>query len=294
LKRWSGKVVVNTHSTKAGAIGRVAAWFAGVDLISHTVHGFGFNQYQSYVKRSFLFVVEQFCTLLSDKIICVSQKDRLHGDKFLWTFKAKSLVIRAGVPLQRFYPAKLPKKKELIIGTISCLKPQKNIQDLISSFALLTRMKELTIYELRLEILGDGDQKSFILDLLQALGIRKKVKFLGWQSDVCSYIQKWDIFALSSLWEGLPCSVLEARLCQLPVVAYDVGGISEVIEHGKNGFLVEPGNKKQLTEYLAKLVKDVQLRKAMASFEDDLQLFSENKMLSDYEKLFKDLFAQKN
>ena len=94
---------------------------------------------------------------------------------------------------------------------------------------------------------------------------------------------------MSSLWEGLPCTVVEARLSKLPVVAYDVGGIYEVIQDGENGFLINPGNWKELCAKLKLLVNDDGLYKKISLHQDDLLDFSNEVMVKKHLDLYKSL-----
>jgi glycosyltransferase involved in cell wall biosynthesis len=102
-------------------------------------------------------------------------------------------------------------------------------------------------------------------------------------------MRNWKIFAMSSLWEGLPISVVEARLCRLPVVAYDVGGIFEVIFNGENGFLVPPKDVIKLSEYLKILTEDERLWQKMSEYKDEISDFSDNAMIEKHVQLYKKL-----
>ena len=100
---------------------------------------------------------------------------------------------------------------------------------------------------------------------------------------------EWDVFALSSLWEGLPCAVVEARLLRLPVVAYNVGGIAEVIMHEHNGMLLKPGDVDGLYCALKIVASDAQFRWALAQGSEDLSSFSEGTMATQHADLYKQL-----
>jgi len=96
-------------------------------------------------------------------------------------------------------------------------------------------------------------------------------------------------FALSSLWEGLPCSVIEARLSRLPVIAYDVGGISEVIVHGNNGFLVKSGDWQGLATHMVQVIVDPLCYRALAKHEDALSDFHNQTMVKNHKILYQKL-----
>ena len=87
---------------------------------------------------------------------------------------------------------------------------------------------------------------------------------------------------MSSLWEGLPCAVVEARLSKLPVIAYDVGGIYEVLNDGQNGFLIFPGDWKTLAKKIGLVVQDNNLHKSMSLHSDDLLDFKNSIMVQKH------------
>ena len=99
--------------------------------------------------------------------------------------------------------------------------------------------------------------------------------------------RSWDAFALSSLWEGLPCAVVEARLCKLPVVAYNVGGIREVIYNGKNGHLITPGNWQDMAKTLNTLVTTPSYHYTLSTYADALTAFDIPCMVEQHCKLYK-------
>jgi glycosyltransferase involved in cell wall biosynthesis len=206
LKKQNPQIIVHTHSTKAGIFGRWAAFFSGIKNRIHTVHGFGFNKYQSKLRWLMIYILELITVCVTTKFVCVSQKDIDEGTRLFPNFKKKSTLIRAAVDYQTFYlPAKktsLEKKNNnLTIGTISCFKPQKNLFDLLKAFELAVTATPPKL--LRLQIIGDGTQRAELEQWIFEHNLIDQIELLGWQNNVKPWLEQWDIFTLSSLWEGL-------------------------------------------------------------------------------------------
>jgi len=292
IKREHPMVVVHTHSTKAGVLGRLAAFFAGISERVHTVHGFGFNDFQSRPVRLIMISIEYVMSLLTTHYVCVSENDRAIGAKLFPYFAQKSSLIRAAVDWDCFCINTRVKAidSNLIIGTVSCFKPQKNLIDLLRAFKYVyNKLSVRNRNRIFLHIIGDGALRSDLEAFVRENGLEDKVVFLGWQANVNLFMQGWNIFAMSSLWEGLPCAIIEARLSKLPVVCYDVGGIAEVVVNDKNGFVVKIGQWHMLADKLLCLVQNDQLRTTIANYNDNLDAFKNSTMIYEHETLYRKL-----
>jgi glycosyltransferase involved in cell wall biosynthesis len=253
--------IVHTHSSKAGIIGRIAAKLAGVKIIIHTIHGYGFNETQKlFIKRFYTFL-EKICALFSDKLIVVTKEDIKKGLYYKIAEKDKFVLIRAGIDTI-FYKGFIqsPNFRETlgigadikIIVTIGPFKPQKNLKDFIKAASLVaSRFKNIMFL-----IVGDGPQRKELETLIEKLNLKDKILMLGWRTDIAEILKVSDIFVLTSLWEGLPCSIIEAMCCVKPVVANSVDGVKEIVVDGKNGFLVEPNNYVKTAEKIIYLLSN--------------------------------------
>jgi len=289
LKKKYPDIIIHTHSTKAGIMGRWAAFFAGIKKRMHTVHGFGFNEYQSTLRWYFIYILEYLTSLITTHYVCVSKKDQLEGVKRFPNFKQKSSLIRAAVAWDTFFlPAKqtnfFDTQKSFTIGTIACFKPQKNIFDLLKAFKQ-THQKVAPI-QLNLEIIGDGEQRPHIEAWIKNNNLTSAITLLGWQHDVRQWLHSWNLFVLSSLWEGLPCAVIEARLSKIPVIAYNVGGINEVVFNNKNGFIIKPGDWQTLANKISHLITNPNLYKQTCLYPDDLSDFNNKNMIKKHLDLY--------
>jgi glycosyltransferase involved in cell wall biosynthesis len=251
LKKEHTTIQVHTHSTKAGYMGRWAAFFAGITTRIHTVHGFGFNDYQPTFIHSIAYILEYCTALITTSYICVSTHDLALGKKKLPGFKQKAHLIRAAVDDQKFIAAqrlKEPQKDFLVFGTIACFKPQKNLLDLLKAFHFVHQYNPLT----HLDVIGDGIQRPLLEKFIKEHQLEQAVTLHGWQHNVAPFMARWNCFVLSSLWEGLPCSIVEALFMEIPVIAYNVGGISDVLPESQ---LVDPGNWQMLAHKMQQLLQ---------------------------------------
>jgi glycosyltransferase involved in cell wall biosynthesis len=150
----------------------------------------------------------------------------------------------------------LKSRDPVIIGTACRLIEAKGVQELIAAISML---KE-EFPGVRLKVAGDGPHKDLLLRAARERNVLQEVEFLGWIDDLPPVLKTWDIFALPSYDEGLPIAILEAMSEGLPVVATDVGGIPELVENDRTGYLVSPGDVNALCTALRRLVIDCQLR----------------------------------
>ncbi|MDE0882315.1 MAG: glycosyltransferase [Myxococcota bacterium] len=259
-------VILHTHSSKAGVLGRLAAKWAGAKAV-HTVHGFGFHAGGSELARSVLLNVERSMRRLSDWVLTVAQADRQFGiDKGLMLAE-KSSVIRSGIDVRAFarqpelgralrgelgIPAEAP-----VIGTVACLKAQKAPLDHIEAFAeFLTHEPEAHFIWV-----GDGELMDALRQrLAQDKTLQARVHLLGWSDRIVALLSALDLFLLISLWEGLPRSLLEARAAGLPCVVSDTCGNPEAIGYGDCGVVVPMNAPTQAAQALLKLWRNPQRR----------------------------------
>jgi glycosyltransferase involved in cell wall biosynthesis len=291
LKTQFPRLIVHTHSTKAGLLGRWAAFFAGIKQRVHTVHGFGFHPHQSLMAWSSAYILELVTSFITTHYICVSVQDAQIGAKFFPRFSTKNSLIRAAVDMQKFYvPAQFerpfPQQTDpFIFGTVSCFKKQKNLFDLLKAFDKVRQHNS----NVRLEIIGDGVLRTQLEDWITQHNLQNFVTLHGWQDDVASFMLNWHAFVLSSLWEGLPCSVVEARLMKLPVLSYNTGGIPEIINSGTNGFLYPQGHWYELADGMLALTQQQHLYNKLRSFKEDLHDFNNSAMVEKHLELYNSL-----
>jgi glycosyltransferase involved in cell wall biosynthesis len=298
LKKEYAHIIVHTHSTKAGIVGRWAAFFAGIKNIIHTVHGFAFHNFQSWFTWTALYIPELITSFITTKFVFVSQADAQTAMRLFPRIKNKKVLIRAAIDDHHFITTQrqMVTKKEhthpFIIGTISCFKPQKNLLDLLKAFELAYKQDQ----NIRLEIIGDGQQRPALEAFISHHKLEKVVTLHGWQLDVAPIMKRWHIFALSSLWEGLPCAIIEARLLKLPIISYRIGGISDVIHHGVNGFLYDAINSaskrtnwQKLAQGFLMLAHDATLYATLAQYPDNLQNFTHDDMIKKHKELYQQL-----
>lgn len=288
LKKEHPKLIVHTHSTKAGIVGRWAAFFAGVKTRVHTVHGFAFHNNQPFWVWTPIYLAELITSCITTHFVCVSTADIRTGTRLFPRFAKKHSLIRAAVDWEQFYiPAhhaiSFPRTGgPFIFGTIACFKPQKNLFDLLEAFAEVHAKNRRT----RLEIIGDGAQRQQIEWWIKQHDLEQAITLHGWQHNVVPFMHNWHAFVLSSLWEGLPCAVVEARLLHLPVVCYRAGGIDDVINNGRNGFLVEQGKVYQLAQRMYELSQEHWLYNNMQNYPDELKDFQTQSMVEQHKRLY--------
>lgn len=259
--------IVHTHSSKAGILGRFAARLAGAKAIVHTVHGWSFNDYQPFFMRWIYILVERFTAKFSDKLIVVSYCDKAKGLENRIGNNNKYVLIRYGINFREFNVNDCDIRRELginnrdlAVGMISCLKPQKSPQD----FIRLAKLVNQGLPHTKFILVGDGVLRKKIERLINKYKLSKIVVLTGWRRDIPEILSTIDIFVLTSLWEGMPIAVLEAIASFKPVITTYTGGISEIIHEGDTGFLVPPQDMDSMAEKLKALLMDEALRRQIA------------------------------
>ncbi|MBI4051597.1 MAG: glycosyltransferase family 4 protein [Elusimicrobia bacterium] len=261
--------VVHTHSSKAGVLGRFAARLAGVPAILHTYHGFGFHGEQPFLLRRLLIGIEQLAARCSTRLIFVSRANQEMASRYRLSVLQKSVLIRSGIRLTEF-PAKLldsgKKKAELGVGmhkplviSVGNLKPQKNPED----FILLAKIVHEKNPDSRFLFIGDGELRLRLEGTLLRYGLMGKCLFPGWRRDIPEILAASDLFVLTSLWEGLPRSLVEAMKTGLACVCYDADGVRDLIQDGENGYLIPRGNVPSMAEKVLALLENEPLRKQL-------------------------------
>ncbi len=257
--------VVHTHSSKAGILGRLAAALAGVPVVVHTYHGFGFHDRQNPLVKSAYVLLERLCAAFTTRLVFVSRANAEYAEKNAISGAEGAALIRSGVRLADF-PAPVDKAKlktsvgigmhKTLVVSIGNLKPQKNAGDLVAAAAKAAAAAP----EARFVFLGDGPQRRALEAKAFALGLHDRLFFLGWRRDGAQWLAAADAFALTSLWEGLPRSLVEAMRTGLPAVCYATDGVVDVLRDGENGFLVAPGDVDAFARRLTSLLTDAELR----------------------------------
>jgi glycosyltransferase involved in cell wall biosynthesis len=292
--------IIHTHSSKAGIIGRWAAWLAGVPVIVHTVHGWGHHDHQHPLVRKFYILLEKVTLKITDQLIAVSGKNISKGlNDGIGRFEDYS-VIRSGIELERFGHPQVDRqtmRKKLqipfdatVIGTVTRLSPQKAPLDFIQAAAILAQQCE----NLYIIMVGDGPLLNSVLKKAQALNIADKLIMTGLRRDIPELMNCFDIFVLSSLWEGLPRVIPQAMASGLPVIATNIDGSAEIISSDNNGILVPPGQPDCIANAVMKILDNPDFRAAMTKAAlKTVEEYSAEKMVKRIETLYIELLKKK-
>jgi glycosyltransferase involved in cell wall biosynthesis len=288
--------IVHTHSSKAGILGRWAAWFARVPIILHTIHGYGITPAQPFWLRHCLILLERVTGWITSHWIAVAQADRRTGMQWRLFDEHHVSVVRPGIDPTPFLTVLLPSDRkrlraefgagpdDWLIGTVACLKPQKAPRDFV---AVAKRVCE-TIPRARFVLIGDGELRPSIETLVEQCGLKHRVHLAGWRRDISVAIKAFDAFLLTSHWEGLPRVLLEARATGIPVVATRVGGVEEVIVEGRHGWLSRAGDISALSDQLCCVLRERENCPAEGPrFSEALpKEFHRDEMVKQYESLY--------
>jgi len=287
--------IVHCHSSKAGILGRLAAWLAGVPKIYFTVHGWGINEYQSRPVRFFYEWAERLAGAVSTKVVCVSESDLAKGRSLRLAADGKFCVIYNGLPEAQKREGILRgeldiKEEDIIIGTVARLAPQKAPLFLLELAAQMITRPDRGPGEgqLYFVIIGDGPLRSECEEFINAKGLNGRVFLLGAREEAAELVRDFDVFVLFSRWEGLPLTIIEAMQAGCPVVANAVGGVGELVVHQKTGCLINELDLKAAEKALRDLISSRDKRLSMGELGRQRadNLFSINEMRKKYIELY--------
>lgn len=259
--------LVHTHSSKAGILGRIAAWLAGVPVIVHTVHGWSFNETQPVWLRRLYVWLERMAARVTDRIVVVASTNRDKGLAEGIGRLGQYVVVHSGIEAREFDKPDTDRAtvrralgfsdEHVVVGSVACMKPQKAPLDFVRAAHAAHAQDD----RLRFFIAGDGELMPAVRALVRELDMEGVVRLLGWRRDVVDLLHAMDIFLLTSLFEGLPRVVLQAMAAGVPVVATEVDGTPEVVEDGVTGLLVPAGETEEAARAVLRLAGDAPLRK---------------------------------
>lgn len=259
--------VLHLHSSKAGLLGRLAGKLTGVPQILFTAHGFSFHaQLHPIAMRVFAFL-ERTLAPLADVIVPVSDYDRQRALQFRVCEPERLHCVPNGISPSRFeghdragMRAALGMPEEtVLVGMVARFAHPKDHEGLLEAMRPLLSDSDAV----RLVLIGGGPEMPRIRRLAETLGVAGQVVFLGDRDDIPQLLAALDLFVLTSKFEGLPISVLEAMAAGLPVIASEVGGVPELVTHGETGMCVPAEDVEALREALCSLIADPAARERL-------------------------------
>lgn len=305
--------IVHTHASKAGFLGRLAAYNCGVENIYHTFHGHVFHSYFGTFKTLFYKNIERYMAKKSTKIIAISEqqkKELVECHKICSSEKVE--IVPLGFDLDKFQEEKELKRidfrkkynlkeDDVAIGIVGRLVPIKNHFFFLNSINEVLKRSDKTV---KAFIIGDGEEKENITNYCKSLGLKTTTQndsqkadiiFTSWITNIDWANAGLDVIALTSFNEGTPVSLIEAQASEKPVVSLEIGGIGDIVNNNISGFLSKIENPKKFEENLLKLVEDKKLRIKMglAGKEFVFERFHYNRLVKDIEELYQKNLKEK-
>ncbi len=273
LLREESPDVIHTHTSKAGALGRLAACIAGQrGRVVHQPHGHLFYGYYGRLGGRLVAFAERLLASMARVQIALSWRgaeehlSRHVGRASAWR------VVRSGIdlrPFRRIGLGRLDARKrlgllagELLVGSVCRLEEIKGVEDLLRGFVLAARSRP----RLRLLLAGDGPLRDRLFAIARASGLEERVLIPGSWIDPREILPALDLFVLASRNEGMGRALVEAMAAGLPVIACAVGGVPEVLEEGRDGLLIPPGDPEAVALAIARLADDDRLRSRLARY----------------------------
>ena len=281
--------VVHSHNFSAWLYSSLAARSLGNVLHVHTEHsGVGTLQ-----RRHML---ERWLSRLTPHVVAVSKHVHQVMIEDIGIASRRVNLIPNGVNTGRFSPDPAVRSTmrqtlglgidDVAIGIVARLAPVKNHTLLLRAFAHIIKNHQESYHLL---VIGDGPERQRLVALSSQLGIASHTRFLGERHDTEALLNALDIYALSSLSEGMNLTLLEAMSTGLPIVATSVGGNGEIVQNGTTGFLVPSSNVEAMGERMVQLIKDKSLRLQFgtAARVAAIERFDERVMIESYLSLYR-------
>lgn len=294
--------VVFLNSSKAGFIGSLATVFPkklkNIKVV-YRIGGWTFNDPWPKWKKWFWIWLEKISANWKDIIIVNNEHDYDRALRLKIRPREKLILIYNGLDVYKmeFLPRdeariklfeKIAKHSgkifqiKYVIGTIANFYPTKGIKYLIKAAEQFKNRDDLAFI-----VLGDGTERKLYEEQIAQFGLQNKVFLVGQIKDGYKYLSAFDIFVLPSVKEGFPWALIEAMAAKLPVIATRVGAVPEIIEDGKNGFIIETRNTEQMVNKINQLIEDDRLRMefGIQAHQTVLFKFPLDKMVSQIEEL---------
>jgi glycosyltransferase involved in cell wall biosynthesis len=294
--------IVETHTAKAGFVGRLAARLAGVPIVLHVFHGHVFYGYFGPVLTGVYIGLERLMARLSDRIVALSGSQRRDiAHVYRIAPPEKVVVVPLGFELAPFVEARQAHKGRLksrlglaadvpLVGFVGRLTEVKNP----ASFVEAAQCVLESVPGAHFVLVGDGELRPDVERQIADLGLSDRVLLVGWQRDMPAVYADLDALALTSLNEGTPVTVIEALAAGVPVVATAVGGVGDVVEGGRTGLLVPPSDAAALASALVSVLSEPTRGRALAlaGQQDVLVRFGRDRLIADMESLYQTLVGK--
>lgn len=287
-------------SSKAGFIGAMATVFPSKIhqlKVIYRIGGWTFNDPWPSWKKKLWIKLEKLSAKWKDVIIVNNKHDLEQAKDLGIKPREKIILIHNGIDPYKleFLPKEEAKFKLFeklsrqsgkifqagtIIGTVANLYPTKGIKYLVETAEYFKSNNDVVFI-----VIGGGEEKTKLEEMIKQKGLDKKIFLIGQMENAYKLITAFDIFVLPSVKEGFPFAILEAMSAKLPVIATRVGAVPEIIENGKNGFIVDPGNPAALASKIKDLLASDHLYKefSIQGHQTVLFKFSEDKMIKEIE-----------
>ncbi|OGQ25216.1 MAG: glycosyl transferase family 1 [Deltaproteobacteria bacterium RBG_16_71_12] len=298
--------IVHTHNAKPGLLGQLAARLAGVPIVVNTIHGYYFQDDTPLLKRRFYVLLEQVAASCSDDILSQSKEDLETAVREHICARGDIEHLGNGIDVTRFDPTSPDADRararaslglapdQLVLGFVGRLVEEKGVRELWAAVhelrARFPRIRLVIVGEtdrLKGDALGQPDAK--------AAGVDDLCVFTGWRDDLPSLYAAMDVCVLPSWREGFPRVPMEASAMGIPVVATDIRGCREAVEHGVNGVLVPAKDAGALTRALEALLSDEGARHRLGDGGRRLarERFDERRIFATVERHYRELLAKK-
>jgi glycosyltransferase involved in cell wall biosynthesis len=273
-------------------LGRIARKVCKVPIIISSIHS-------EYIGGFLRNRILEFTSRLDNVVIIVSQKAKEKMVEAKAISARKTIVIYNGIDINRFKFQDKEKREKVrkalnlkesdkVLISVGRLFRAKGYPYLIEAIKILKKQYP----DIVLLVLGKGRKRIELEKQIRGYNLTQNIFLLGRKENVPYYLNASDIFVMSSLWEGLPLSLLEAMVCGLPVVATNVGGIPEIVDEGHSGFLVESKNSLALAKKISYVLNSSpEIRRKMGEVGRKIveEKFSLDKMVKNYESLYEKL-----
>ena len=280
--------VVHTHNELVHTYAAIAGGLAGVPCIVSSIHGTKGGM-DRRLQRNFRALLPW-----TDAVATVSADTAIQFSAELGRYRNKFHVVRNGIPVDKFAARSAEPGSawpRIRIGTVARLAEVKDQSTLLRAFHIV----QGNFPSAELHLLGDGPLRKNLELLSERLGLGSCVTFHGASSNVAEFLSGLDLFALSSLSEGLPVAVLEAMSAGLPIVSTRVGGTSEIAPEHTAAVYCPPGNPESLAEKI-QLILDPQRMKAMGQVSQNIaqRSFTVEAMSDGYEALYQKALCKRS